>query len=226
MHRFVMVLGSLLVLSGCGTVEVTDGTGGGQDSTGTTCAAYCVEQQAYACNEQGVIVAAQECGEGTQCKDGACLPVQPSDADAGGAPDGGVAVPDAGGPDPDTTPDPDGTPTDPDATPPDPDGTPTDPDATPTDADALCEPECEGKSCGDDGCGGSCGPCDELGGEVCEAGQCTCAEDAAFTCVDEVTLQSSDSCGNPTSQTTCTDGQQCDADLGVCACLPASSYEC
>jgi len=33
-----------------------------------------------------------------------------------------------------------------------------------------CNPKCEGKGCGDDGCGGSCGTCGE--GEECEEGQC------------------------------------------------------
>jgi hypothetical protein len=37
-----------------------------------------------------------------------------------------------------------------------------------------CTPDCAGKECGDDGCGGSCGMCAE--GESCQDGQCaTCA---------------------------------------------------
>ena len=35
----------------------------------------------------------------------------------------------------------------------------------------VCEPECAGKQCGDDGCGGSCGDC--TGDQTCEAGVCT-----------------------------------------------------
>ena len=36
----------------------------------------------------------------------------------------------------------------------------------------LCEPDCEGRECGDDGCGGSCGECNT--GYTCdeETGQC------------------------------------------------------
>lgn len=34
-----------------------------------------------------------------------------------------------------------------------------------------CTPDCAGKTCGDDGCGGSCGACT---GGTCEAGQCVC----------------------------------------------------
>ena len=35
---------------------------------------------------------------------------------------------------------------------------------------AGCVPDCEGKDCGNDGCGGSCGTCEE--GAGCQAGQC------------------------------------------------------
>lgn len=40
-----------------------------------------------------------------------------------------------------------------------------------TDA-ALCEPVCEGRTCGDDGCGGTCGECDG----TCTAGRCVGGE--------------------------------------------------
>ncbi len=40
-----------------------------------------------------------------------------------------------------------------------------------------CPPDCSGRDCGDDGCGGLCGLC--LGGEICAAGECIAA------CVDE-----------------------------------------
>ena len=36
----------------------------------------------------------------------------------------------------------------------------------------ACLPDCAGKECGDDGCGASCGACDE--GFSCQAGNCTC----------------------------------------------------
>ena len=38
-------------------------------------------------------------------------------------------------------------------------------------ASAACTPRCSGKSCGDDGCGGSCGDCFQ---GVCVAGICSC----------------------------------------------------
>jgi hypothetical protein len=35
-----------------------------------------------------------------------------------------------------------------------------------------CVPDCAGKVCGDDGCGGSCGTCTDL--RTCQGGQCAC----------------------------------------------------
>jgi hypothetical protein len=37
---------------------------------------------------------------------------------------------------------------------------------------AHCGPNCAGKSCGDDGCGGACGIC--TGGQTCQGGACAC----------------------------------------------------
>jgi MYXO-CTERM domain-containing protein len=39
-----------------------------------------------------------------------------------------------------------------------------------TGAGCACTPQCQGKMCGDDGCGGSCGNC--MGGQVCQGNQC------------------------------------------------------
>jgi MYXO-CTERM domain-containing protein len=39
-----------------------------------------------------------------------------------------------------------------------------------TGAGCACTPQCQGKTCGDDGCGGSCGNC--MGGQTCQANQC------------------------------------------------------
>ncbi len=38
----------------------------------------------------------------------------------------------------------------------------------------VCEPDCEGKVCGDDGCGGVCGTCED--GKVCSEDQSACEE--------------------------------------------------
>ena len=44
---------------------------------------------------------------------------------------------------------------------------------TSTDTDAACTPMCENKTCGPDGCGGTCGPGCTFAEEICDAGQCT-----------------------------------------------------
>ena len=58
----------------------------------------------------------------------------------------------------------------------------------PADADSTvapdegCAPDCTGKECGDDGCGGSCGECDGgecLEGGICEDLPCTSSKDCA-----------------------------------------------
>jgi len=54
----------------------------------------------------------------------------------------------------------------------DPDTTTTPPEDTYVDPDAPCVPDCTGRVCGDDGCGGSCGEC-ENAEDVCDLdGQC------------------------------------------------------
>ncbi len=72
-----------------------------------------------------------------------------------------------------------------------------------------CIPNCAGKVCGSDGCGGTCGAC--LKGETCDAGQCLPAETpctpncAGLECGD-------DGCGGTCG--ICTDGKDCLA--GAC----------
>jgi hypothetical protein len=46
-----------------------------------------------------------------------------------------------------------------------------------------CFPDCFGKECGEDGCGGTCGLCDD--GDPCTTGSC---EDAFFTCTFETVV--------------------------------------
>ncbi len=78
--------------------------------------------------------------------------------------------------------------------------------------DSLCEcvPACDGKACGDDGCGGQCGTCTGTN-EQCIDGKCTCVP----ACVDKQCGDDgcSGSCG------TCTGvNEQC-VD-GKCTCQP------
>jgi len=71
-----------------------------------------------------------------------------------------------------------------------------------------CEQDCQGKACGADGCGGSCGDCP--GGSVCEGGQCGCVSD----CFGKEC--GPDGCGGSCGE--CPDGGICQA--GQCDCLP------
>ncbi|MGC4120400.1 MAG: hypothetical protein QM765_38635 [Myxococcales bacterium] len=83
----------------------------------------------------------------------------------------------------------------------------------------ACVPQCTGKKCGDDGCGGSCAPgC--AAGEACgTTGQCTACTASCGTrkCGAD---KNGCSCGPCTGNTTCLDGlcQPCDRPLcnGVC----------
>jgi hypothetical protein len=56
-------------------------------------------------------------------------------------------------------------------------GTPPNPPSPPP-PPPLCSPTCQGKTCGDDGCGGLCGTC---GAVTCVSGTCSCAGKADLT---------------------------------------------
>ena len=72
-----------------------------------------------------------------------------------------------------------------------------------------CKPLCDGKSCGDDGCGGSCGNCTES--EKCgDDGQCACVP----SCVDKEC--GGDGCGGPCGG--CDPGVECSPN-GKCGCV-------
>ncbi|WP_163998713.1 hypothetical protein [Pyxidicoccus caerfyrddinensis] len=89
-------------------------------------------------------------------------------------------------------------------------GTRADAGTGPGDA-STCTPNCAGRQCGADGCGGTCGSCS--GGSVCTStGQCmaTCTPSCTGkTCGD-------DGCGG--SCGTCGSGQACQS--GRCVCVP------
>ena len=101
------------------------------------------------------------------------------------------------------------------------------------DATGQCEcvPNCDGKECGDDGCGGVCGHCsdDDL---TCQNGTCGC--DPALECCSDgdcsdpnFTCQSGH-CGCDPALECCSDGDCSDPDQtchgGYCACDP--TLEC
>lgn len=75
----------------------------------------------------------------------------------------------------------------------------------------MCVPDCTGKACGDDGCGGTCGECigDQMG---CVEGACVCQP----ACEGK-------SCGPDGCNGTCgtCEGAQDECIEGVCVCQPA-----
>jgi hypothetical protein len=77
----------------------------------------------------------------------------------------------------------------------------------------ACEPDCWGKGCGDDGCGGDCGDCPP--GFHCEAGACL-EGGCDPACVDKDC--GPDGCNG--SCGTCPQGYECN-DWGKCLCMPA-----
>ena len=82
-------------------------------------------------------------------------------------------------------------------------------------SDAPCIPSCEDKTCGDDGCGGSCGSCaeddDPCTDATCEEGACTLVfTDAA--CDDDDACTEGDTCAEGTCSgqvIDCEDGNTC-----------------
>ncbi|GEM_PF-1058452 len=81
---------------------------------------------------------------------------------------------------------------------------------------AVCDPDCAGKECGDDGCGGTCGSCQA--GESCDgSGQCVtgCTPDCAGKeCGDD---GCGDTCGS------CQAGESCD---GSGQCVTGCTPDC
>ncbi len=74
----------------------------------------------------------------------------------------------------------------------------------------ACLPDCAGKTCGDDGCGGSCGECDGPQ-EQCAQGVCTCLP------LCEGKECGIDGCGGSCGE--CTDPQE-ECLEGLCNCVP------
>jgi len=79
----------------------------------------------------------------------------------------------------------------------------------------MCQPDCDGRSCGNDGCEGSCGLCGPS--ELCDeaVGQCTMA--ACIPTCQGVSC-GDDGCGG--SCGTCGPGLSCDDVTGACFCEP------
>lgn len=83
-----------------------------------------------------------------------------------------------------------------------------------------CKPVCDGRECGSNNCGGTCGDC--TGGQVCSDGLCKCPSgqvDCSGTCTTLGTNTNCSGCGD-----TCTNGKQCNS--GECTCTPNVSKSC
>jgi hypothetical protein len=78
-----------------------------------------------------------------------------------------------------------------------------------------CTPRCSGKTCGDDGCGGTCGTC-ATGTQCSSAG--TCGGSCTRSCSNRVC--GDDGCGGACGS--CPSGTRCSS-AGTCACTPSCS---
>ncbi len=77
-----------------------------------------------------------------------------------------------------------------------------------------CTPQCDGKECGSDGCGGQCGTCGE--GRICDAGTFTCK--CTGTCDGIHCGAGTDNgCGEPCG---CKSNETCGEETGLCECAP------
>jgi hypothetical protein len=84
-----------------------------------------------------------------------------------------------------------------------------------------CTPQCDGRTCGDDGCDGTCGSCGN--NEVCDSGTCVCVPDCApaNACGADGCGESCGTCApNPTCQGTQRTVTECRG--GVCTPVTTS----
>jgi hypothetical protein len=71
----------------------------------------------------------------------------------------------------------------------------------------ICVPDCAGKSCGRDGCGGACGSCPDT--QICQRGSCVCApEPPETTCAARCGIRPNN-CGQFVACPGCNLGQTC-----------------
>ena len=82
------------------------------------------------------------------------------------------------------------------------------------DGECQCQPACEGKNCGPDGCGGSCGECGEFTNSYCsDEGTCACDPDCLDKeCGDDLC---GGTCGECGEEEICIEGQ---CEWGVLEC--------
>ncbi len=88
---------------------------------------------------------------------------------------------------------------------------------------AACVPDCAGKSCGDDGCGGTCGACTSEPNTACHQGQCVdpCVP-SPIACL--VSVCGDDGCGG--SCGSCPDGSECTSGACEAVVVPPAPSSC
>jgi hypothetical protein len=87
---------------------------------------------------------------------------------------------------------------------------------------ARCRPNCSERSCGNDGCGGSCGVCGS--NQVCHGGTCCVPESRGDTCAGRCGTWENN-CGQPVTCNACAAGQQCLGN-GSCAIVCTTNNDC
>jgi hypothetical protein len=80
---------------------------------------------------------------------------------------------------------------------------------------APCQPTCQGRDCGDDGCGGSCGQC--TGSSSCQESKCLCPQ---FLCLGECCTEGADctagGCCTPRCEGKTCGSDGCGGSCGAC----------
>jgi hypothetical protein len=92
----------------------------------------------------------------------------------------------------------------------------------PASQQASCTPNCAERTCGSDGCGGSCGTCGA--NQVCQGGTCCLPESRSATCAGRCGTWTN-TCGQPVVCSTCPAGQQCLSN-GSCAIVCDDNADC
>ena len=85
-----------------------------------------------------------------------------------------------------------------------------------------CQRNCNDRTCGSDGCGGSCGAC--AANQICRGGTCCVPESVATTCAGRCGTWTNN-CGQPVTCPTCPTGQECLGN-GSCAQACGSGVTC
>jgi hypothetical protein len=87
---------------------------------------------------------------------------------------------------------------------------------------ASCTPNCVERTCGNDGCGGSCGACGST--QICRGGTCCVPEPLVNTCTGRCGTRTNN-CGQPVACSACPAGQDC-LGSGGCAIVCTNNLDC